>query len=68
MWCSVDLVLTDVSEERIASIFFYPEDGGNTFSETSVRTRSTRRHVPEDGILYISLCSVFYELRVCTRD
>jgi hypothetical protein len=45
MWCSVDLVLTYVSEESIASIlrvatcsgwfldsgFFYPEDGGNTF-------------------------------------
>jgi hypothetical protein len=44
MWCRVDLVWADVSEERIASIFmaapahvdssladfFYPEDGGDT--------------------------------------
>jgi hypothetical protein len=41
MWCCVELALTDVSEERIASIFrlarwlparglFYPEDGGDT--------------------------------------
>jgi hypothetical protein len=26
------------------------------YSETSVHTRSTRRHVPEDGILYSHLC------------
>jgi hypothetical protein len=38
MWHYVDLALTDVSEERIASIFRVeesvsgePEDGGNTF-------------------------------------
>jgi hypothetical protein len=26
------------------------------FSETSVHTRSTRRHIPDDGILYIVCC------------
>jgi hypothetical protein len=36
-WCHVDLVWTDVSEERS--------------SETLVHTRSTRHHIPEDEIL-----------------
>jgi hypothetical protein len=31
--------------------FFYPEVGGDTFSETSVNTVSTWRHIPEDSIL-----------------
>jgi hypothetical protein len=36
MWHRVEVVLTDLSEERIASIFrvegkFYTEDGGDTF-------------------------------------
>jgi hypothetical protein len=39
MWRCVDLVWTDVSEERIAS-------------ETSGHTRCTQRHIPEDGIPY----------------
>jgi hypothetical protein len=30
IWLHVDLVRTDVSEERIATIF-YPEDGNHTF-------------------------------------
>jgi hypothetical protein len=108
MWRRVDLVWSDVSEKRIASIFrveksaseeqasaatcsrlflargfFYPEDGDDTFlrnvgshslqppaqdgssladfstlkieairsSETSIHTRSTRRHIAEDGIV-----------------
>jgi hypothetical protein len=38
MWLRVDLVWADVSEECIVS-------------ETSVHTRSTRLHIPEDGIL-----------------
>jgi hypothetical protein len=42
MWCRVVLVWIDVSEERIASIF----------REISVHTRTTRRHIPEDGILH----------------
>jgi hypothetical protein len=68
MWRRVDLVWTDVSEKRIASIFRveksangnqreqvavdYPEDEPIRSSETSVHTRSTRRYIPEDGILH----------------
>jgi hypothetical protein len=41
----------------IANVFyfvdcFHPEDGGDTFSEMSVPTRTTRRHIQEDGILH----------------
>jgi hypothetical protein len=36
----------------LARGFFYPEDGGDTFSETSVHTRSGQRHIPEDGIVH----------------
>jgi hypothetical protein len=39
MWCHVDVVRTDVSGESVASIF-------------RVLTRSTRRHIPEGGILH----------------
>jgi hypothetical protein len=38
MWHRVEVVLTDVSEDRIAS--------------TSVNTTSTRCHIPEDGFLH----------------
>jgi hypothetical protein len=38
MWRRVDLVWTNVSDERS--------------SETSVHTRSTRRHIPKDDILH----------------
>jgi hypothetical protein len=34
------------------SQIFYPQEGGDTFLETSVRTRSTRRHIPEESILH----------------
>jgi hypothetical protein len=34
----------------LARGYFYPEDGGDTL--TLVHTRSTRRHIPEDGILH----------------
>jgi hypothetical protein len=67
MWRHVDLVWTDVSEERIASTFRVEKSerekpawaGGCGLqmeairsSETLVRTRSTQRHIPEDGILH----------------
>jgi hypothetical protein len=64
MWRHVNLVnWTDVSEELqssatcscwfLARRFFYPEDGGDTSSETSVQfIRSTRHHIQEDGILH----------------
>jgi hypothetical protein len=37
------------------------------FSETSVRTRSTGRHIPVDGILYNHICKSFnsYYLHLC---
>jgi hypothetical protein len=71
MWYHVDVVWTDVSEERIASIFRVEKSaseepawaGGSTLkmqairsSETSVYTRSTRHHIPEDGILDSHRC------------
>jgi hypothetical protein len=31
---------------------FYPDDGGDMLSETSVPTTNTRGHIPEDGILH----------------
>jgi hypothetical protein len=76
MWRRVNLVWTDVSEERIASIkveksaseepaWQQPAHAGSSLadfptlkmeaigsSETSVPTRSTRRHIPGDGILH----------------
>jgi hypothetical protein len=62
MWHRVDLVWTDVSEKHIAFIFRVeksaseepPWAGGCTalHSETSVHTRSTLPHIPEDAILH----------------
>jgi hypothetical protein len=53
MWRSVDLVWTDVSEECIASIFRIGKSArAIPSSEMSVHTRSTLRHIPEDGILH----------------
>jgi hypothetical protein len=66
MWRCVGLVLTDVSEERIASIFRVEKSasedpvwpGGCRLeailsSKTSVNfIQTTRRHTPEDSTLY----------------
>jgi hypothetical protein len=61
MWRRADLVRTDVSEEHIASIFRVEilaiEEPALAGTETSVDTRSTRRHIPEDGILLSSCLS-----------
>jgi hypothetical protein len=57
----VALVRTDVSEEHVASIIRVERinERGTTmmmevtrFSEMSVLTRATERHIPEDGILH----------------
>jgi hypothetical protein len=57
MWRRVHIVWTDVSEERIASIFRLEKSakeepawagGCSRSSETSVYTVSTRGHIPED--------------------
>jgi hypothetical protein len=72
MWRRVYLVWTDVSEERITSIFRVVNPRARNQREQvaadSVRTRFTRRHIPENGILhthryenlkfYIVLCSL----------
>jgi hypothetical protein len=51
MWRHVDLVnWTDVSEERIASIFRV-EESASEEPAWACGCRSTRRHIPEDGIL-----------------
>jgi hypothetical protein len=60
MWRRVALAWTDVSEERVASIFRVEKsaseepvwEGG---FETSVHTRTTRRHIQENGILHSHL-------------
>jgi hypothetical protein len=66
----VDLVWIDVSEECIACSLQPPAHSGSSLadystlkmeairsSETSVHTRSTRRHIPEDRILYNYRCN-----------
>jgi hypothetical protein len=63
MWRCVYLVWTDVSEERIASIFRVKKSASEEptwtcGSETSVHTRSTWRHTPEDDILEIMILFV----------
>jgi hypothetical protein len=38
------------------------------FSETSVLTRATRRHIPEDGILHVDYLYAKVSLGICTTD
>jgi hypothetical protein len=58
MWRHVDLVWTDVSEERIASVFRVEKSASEEpawaggCSLQSVHTSSTRRRIPEDDILH----------------
>jgi hypothetical protein len=68
VWRRVDILLTDVSDEGIASLSLQlPAHAGSSLpgsytlkmeatrsSETSVNKVSTRRHIPEDGILQIT--------------
>jgi hypothetical protein len=63
MWRRVDPVkLTDVSEERIASIFRVEksarEETAWTGSSRNIDSfhRITRRHIPEDGIFHSQRC------------
>jgi hypothetical protein len=64
-----DLVWTDVSEVRVASMFRVEKSASEEpawascsrleaerSSETSVHKRSARRHIPEDGILHNHRC------------
>jgi hypothetical protein len=60
MWRCVDLALTDVSEERIASVARVeksasgePESAaGCRLGHQSANARSTQGHSPEDDILH----------------
>jgi hypothetical protein len=54
MWRLVDLVWTDVSEERIASIFRVEKSASEepAWAGGCSHTRSTRRQIPEDSILH----------------
>jgi hypothetical protein len=64
MWRRIGVVRADVSEEHVASIFnginnvlsllfssALNMEGACSY-ETSVLTRPTRRHIPEEGILH----------------
>jgi hypothetical protein len=60
------------SRRFLARGFIYPENEGDRFPETSVHTRSTRHHIPEDSILHQSTCykppwirKEFSEWRLC---
>jgi hypothetical protein len=54
MWGYVDLVLTDVSEERIFSIFRVESD-----SEEPVRASGSRRNVFTESLLAMDVYSDF---------
>jgi hypothetical protein len=58
MWRRVELVCTDVSEVAAHNLQWFLAPEFSTLkmeailsSKTSVHTRSTRRHIPEHGIL-----------------
>jgi hypothetical protein len=64
IWRRVDIVLTDVSEQRLQppahadsslTDFSALKMEATRSSETSVHTRSTRRHIPENYILHTSM-------------
>jgi hypothetical protein len=71
MWHHVDLVLTNVSERHVASIFRVEKSaseepawaGGcrlsSVCSHRPVHTISTRFHIPKDGILHSHRCENF---------
>jgi hypothetical protein len=46
---SVSHVTANVPRSRLPFIL---KKGGNTFPETSVLTRATRRHISQDGVLH----------------
>jgi hypothetical protein len=47
----VDILLTDVSEGHSSWIFYTLKMEAIRSSETTINKISTRRHIPEDGIL-----------------
>jgi hypothetical protein len=83
MWRCVHLVWTDVSEERIASeLSLQPlAHAGSSLadfsplkmevirpSDTSVHTRSTQRHIPEDGIHHSRDCFLAVVNTIMNRE
>jgi hypothetical protein len=55
MWCHVDLVRTDVSEEPVVAII-YPDDGGETVLQNVVLIIPTPFLILEDNILHNYRC------------
>jgi hypothetical protein len=55
MWRCVDLVWTDVSEERIASIFRVEKSASEESREQVVADTGSQRHIAEDGILHLDI-------------
>jgi hypothetical protein len=65
MWRCVGLVLTDVSEERIASIVRGAKlmEGLRSY-ETSANTRPSQRNIPKDDILHSHRCESLKSYKV----
>jgi hypothetical protein len=57
--------VSSTANDVIRSLNFLPGDGVDMSYKTSIITRATRRHIPEDGILHKepSKASVFYAYR-----